>query len=247
VSVAGVVPLAPSFDAAGLLARDAAVLRRGADALLPDAGTDGEEGPPTCRPVWFAEAMDDVDPAVAAACHAAVSAAGLSPTSVALGIDLAAALAAFRDRQGWEAWQAHGDWIRSTRPVMGPGIAGRFEAASRLSRDDVARADEVRAAARAALVAATADGTVLVQPAAAGAAPPALVGDRGAHERRRMQTLRLTCVAGLAGAPVVVLPLARDTADGDLPLGVAFVGAPGSDRRLLRWTLGLLDAGMAVR
>jgi len=42
----------------------------------------------------------------------------------------------------------------------------------------------------------------------------------------------LTCVAGLAGAPVVVLPLAHD---GDLPLGIAHMGAPGSDRALLRW------------
>jgi Asp-tRNA(Asn)/Glu-tRNA(Gln) amidotransferase A subunit family amidase len=44
--------------------------------------------------------------------------------------------------------------------------------------------------------------------------------------------MRLTSVAGLAGAPVVVLPLSHDA---DLPLGIAYMGAPGSDRTLLRW------------
>jgi hypothetical protein len=38
---------------------------------------------------------------------------------------------------------------------------------------------------------------------------------------------------GLAGAPVVVLPLASE---GGLPLGVACLGAPPSGRQLLGWT-----------
>ncbi len=124
---------------------------------------------------------------------------------------------------------------------MGPGIAGRFRVASQITRDAVDRADIVRAAVRDAVMRATADGTVLVQPAAAGAAPPVVVsGDdgRAALERRRTATLRLTCVAGLAGAPVVVAPLA---VDGGLPLGVAFVGPPGGDHRLLRWAAASLD------
>ena len=42
----------------------------------------------------------------------------------------------------------------------------------------------------------------------------------------------IVLVAGLAGAPVVVLPVA--TVSG-APLGVACVGAPGSDLGLLHW------------
>ena len=120
---------------------------------------------------------------------------------------------------------------------MGPGIAARFQLASQITPDVVDRADVVRAVVRDAVVRATADGTILVQPAAAGAAPPLVVAGadgRAALERRRTATLRLTCIAGLAGAPVVVLPVA---VDGGLPLGVAFVGAPGADHRLLRWAV----------
>jgi amidase len=244
VPIDGVVPLAPSFDTVGLLARDPGVLLAGADALLGRAGGEPTDDAPV-RLAWFGEALADVEPAIADACRTALHARGEEPSAAELGVDLGAALTAFRQRQAWEAWRAHGAWITAARPPMGPGIAGRFAAAADVTAADVERADDVRAAVRAALVAATADGTVLVQPAAAGAAPPAGVGaavDPAAHERRRMQTLRLTCVAALAGAPVVVLPRARDTADGDLPLGVAFVGAPGSDRRLLRWAVAAARA-----
>ena len=92
---------------------------------------------------------------------------------------------------------------------------------------------------RRAVVDATADGTVLVAPAAAGAAPPR-DGQRVTNDATRARTLRLTCVAGLAGAPVVVVPCARD--DG-LPLGVAFMGAPGSDRDLIAVVASALGSG----
>jgi amidase len=248
VDTGGVVPLAPSFDTVGLLASDPSILLAGAEALLAP-GDDVSRASPRAserwgsdvRPVrlaWLGEAMADVDPTVAEACRAGVAALGVDPATIDIGVDVAAAAMAFRARQGWEAWRSDGPWIRAVHPDMGPGITARFEAASQVTQDAVDRADVVRAAVRDAVARATADGTVLVQPAAAGAAPPVVVdgqGGRAALERRRSATLRLTCIAGLAGAPVVVRPLASDQAGGGFPLGVAFVGGPGTDRRLLRW------------
>ena len=231
VDIAGVLPLAPTFDTVGLLASDPAVLLAGAAALLDPVDDDARP----VRLAWIGEAMGDVEPAIADACRAGVAALGAEPPTIDLGIDLLVALGAFRDRQGWEAWRADGPWIDRVHPDMGPGIAARFQAASQITRDAVDRADAVREAVRDAVVRATADGTILVQPAAAGAALPLVASGadgRADQERRRTATLRLTCIAGLAGAPVVVLPVA---ADGGLPLGVAFVGAPGRDHRVLRW------------
>jgi len=74
---------------------------------------------------------------------------------------------------------------------------------------------------------ATADGTVLLGPATPAGAPVV-----GAPDTTRPRALELACLGGLGGAPVMVLPLGRD---GDLPVGVACLGAPGSDRALLRW------------
>jgi amidase len=149
----------------------------------------------------------------------------------ALDIDVAAAAEAFRLIQGYQAWAEHGAWISRSHPDFAPDIAGRFEAASHITASEVEPALRIREAVRALVIEATGDGRVLVGPAAAGGAP-ALDADADTIAAARAATMRLTCLAGLAGAPVVVLPVARDD---DLPLGVAHLGAPGSDRSLLRW------------
>ena len=64
--------------------------------------------------------------------------------------------------------------------------------------------------------------------------PSALLGGAAGPRRRprrcRNATMRLTCLAGLAGLPAVSLPVR--TAAG-LPAGVCLVAAPGRDRDLL--------------
>ena len=247
VSLQGVVPLAPSFDTAGLLARDPAALLSGARALI-DTGAitapHGDEYTARVRFAVIAETLDDSSPAVADAVRRVAAGLGAAAEAVTVGLHLDDTLTAFRTRQGWEAWQAHGDWIRSTEsnggPRFGPGIASRFEAASRITLEEVMVADHIRAKVRLLIDEATASDTILVMPAAAGQAPGAPT-DLRAHEVQRMRTLRLTSIAGLAGVPVVVLPLAR--VEG-LPLGIAFIGALGSDLQLIRAVAtasGLLD------
>ena len=119
---------------------------------------------------------------------------------------------------------------------MGPGIAARFEVASTGDRGR-GRARPTSCGRRCATPSCGRRPTARSSCNRRPPAPPRRLAVDGADaraalERRRTATLRLTCIAGLAGAPVVVLPIAVD--DG-LPLGVAFVGAPGSDHRLLRW------------
>ncbi|MFK8023681.1 MAG: amidase, partial [Ilumatobacter sp.] len=63
--------------------------------------------------------------------------------------------------------------------------------------------------------------------------------DNDDHAETRARTLRLTCLAGLAGAPVVVIPAGRHEG---LPLGVAAMGAPGDDLGLLAWVAGAVGA-----
>jgi amidase len=64
--------------------------------------------------------------------------------------------------------------------------------------------------------------------AATVAPPPTLAGP--AKEDLRRRTTRLTCIAGLAGAPAVSLP--RASVDG-LPVGVCLLARPGEDEQLL--------------
>ena len=228
--VAGVVPLAPSYDTLGLLARDPAVLLAGAVALLGDGAPDGE-----VRALWSAgEALAAVAPAVAEAVAAATAALGAAlgvPVRTgSVGLDLEAGREAFRVLQGREAWASHGAWITAARPPLGPGIGPRFAAAAAVTDIDLHAAAPIAAVTRAAIRAATRDGTALVLPSAAGPAPPPGL-DHDAHTALRLATLRLTAPAALAGAPAVSLPLA---AVEGLPLGVGLVGAPGTDLALVR-------------
>lgn len=54
-------------------------------------------------------------------------------------------LAAFRSIQSAEAWKAHGDWIEKNSPDFGPGIRERFDAASKVTVEDVTAGKGVRA------------------------------------------------------------------------------------------------------
>ncbi len=231
VPLTGVVPLAPSFDTAGLFARDPDLLMRGVGALLSEPISGDDDGQPVSGYVLIEECLDQLSPACRASIVAAASTVGATESAV-LGCDLDAAVTAFRTLQGYEAWQTHGAWIEATQPAMGPGISARFAVASKVTIDDVRRAEPIRERVRALIAAATAGGRVLVAATTAGAAPLVHPTDasRAGHEAARSQTLRLTCLAGLAGAPVIVRPLASD---GGLPFGLAFMGEPGSDRQLM--------------
>ncbi len=233
VPIEGVVPLAPSFDTVGLFARDGRVLAAGAAALLgatDDADSDDPKARELAGPVrvvaeTFDEARGGVDAEVAQVLRANELLADAPVVEV--GVDLETALAAQRTRQAREAWLAHGEWLTARRPPMGPGIAGRFEMASGVTDADVAAQAEVAARVRTRLHELLAEGPLVV-PAAAGPPPP-VTGTAAAD--RRAATLRLTCLAGLAGAPVVVVP--AGTIDG-LPIGLAVIGPPGSDLALIR-------------
>jgi amidase len=87
----------------------------------------------------------------------------------------------------------------------------------------------VVAQARSAIGDWLADG-VLVVPSTPGPAP-ARTATAEQLEAARSATLRMTCLAGLAGAPAVSLPLLRSREG--YPVGLCLLGACGTDQQLL--------------
>ena len=71
--------------------------------------------------------------------------------------------------------------------------------------------------------------TVFAFPATPFPAPPRGL-PRSAAWPLRNRVTRMTAIAGMLGAPVVVLPLAEVKG---LPLGLALMGMPGADEALL--------------
>jgi amidase len=103
----------------------------------------------------------------------------------------------------------------------------RFTAAAAVTGSQAADARAVAAMARASLTG-WLDGAVLVLPTAPGPAPLRAAGAAEIDDARG-RTLRMSCLAPLAGAPAVSLPLTGDVA----PVGLCLVGAPGTDTTLL--------------
>jgi Asp-tRNA(Asn)/Glu-tRNA(Gln) amidotransferase A subunit family amidase len=136
---------------------------------------------------------------------------------------------AFRTVQAFEAWQAHGQWIVGHPGALGAEVAGRFRQAAQVGAEDAEAAREVVREARE-VIRGWLDGGVLVLPSAS---TPALSRTATAEgiEAARASTLRMTCLAGLAGAPALSLPRLR-SGEGH-PVGLCLVGAPGTEHDLL--------------
>jgi amidase len=227
----GMLPLAPSFDTVGWMTRDAATLARAGDVLLPaDAAAVPVRRLMTAGDVT-ALAEEEMRASFAAACGEMAAATGLlvEEDGPLCGGRLDEWFTAFRTVQGAQAWACHGDWIGAHPGSLGPGPASRFAAGADVTAEQRAATEETVAGARATLRGRLEPGTVLLLPATG---TPAPLPDRTRAERDalRAATLRMTCLASLAGLPAVVLPLLRVQ---DLPAGLCAVGAPGTDRALL--------------
>jgi Asp-tRNA(Asn)/Glu-tRNA(Gln) amidotransferase A subunit family amidase len=231
LSAVGVEPLAPSFDTIGWLAADASTLAATGRALLP---TDGGADDPTALMLatdLLALAEPEVADAVRRAAAQLADAIGMplregvSPA----GECLDSWFAAFRTVQGAEAHESRGGWVAAHPSAVGPGIAARFAEAAQITVSQRAQAESVVAAARERTRDALAESrTLLVLPATSSVAPRR---DQRAEPKAatRAATLRLTCLASIAGVPAVVLPSGK----ADPPVGLCLVGAAGADRALL--------------
>ncbi|MCO7126936.1 amidase [Sporolactobacillus shoreicorticis] len=227
----GVVPLAPSFDTVGWMARDAEILERVGRCLLPES----ESTAPFQRFYLLNEAWNQVDSeSTQEALRTFIDQhfSNEQLKNVSLSEPAPDELAeTFRILQGYEAWQSHGTWIEQYHPHFAKDVGGRFIAASKMRKDDAYHhaamlkqqfTDKLRTFLRA-------DG-VLIIPTTYGSAPKRDASFEES-EKVRARTMKLTCIAGVSGLPQVTVPLN----DCGRPLGLSFVSGYGTDRKLLQY------------
>ena len=147
VSTRGVLPLAPSFDVVGVLARRAALLGQVMEVLL--ASSEAAPGPMRIRTVCVpSDCLARVSPELSAAVqghrpgHRATPAAVPSRNvrSVLSPNEEVADL--FARIQGREVWPAHGSWLSGNSQFLAPDVQSRVERAEALSRAGPDQADE---------------------------------------------------------------------------------------------------------
>lgn len=223
VSREGLLPLAQTFDTVGWLARSAGLVRTAALASgAPDVAPAIDD-----LPFAVSDALvDAADPSTAAAFRAWLRDRGIDPVPLVLP-DLAELADTLRVIQGAEAWRNDGAWVSAHRSDIGADVLSRLDYAAGVTADQETAARAAMASLRSRIRSAL-DGVVLLTPTTPGPAP--FRADAAQIDAVRQATLRMTGVAGIGGLPQVSAPFLR--VDG-APVGVSFVGSPGSDVPLL--------------
>ena len=101
--------------------------------------------------------------------------------------------------------------------------------AASVTSEQANQSRETVAAARTDIRASLPPGTIMALPTAPSIAP-LLTATGEALELFRVRTMRLTCIAGLAGLPQINIPVG--TVSG-CPAGLSLIGWPGADEGLL--------------
>ena len=229
ISLQGVHPMAPSFDAAGWFARTPEMLARVGSVLL------GSEIPEfkVDKFVIACDLFDTKDASIAskyAAFIQKLSELRVEVVETELGKpDFSTWIDALRNIQWWELNQAHGAWISRNLDAFGEEIRGRLEKIASVTRNEMEEKRLVRKQLINQIENLISPGILIVFPTAPGIAP---LKGRPIDEARasRVNTLRHTCIAAVAGLPQVSMPLIEQ--DG-CPLGISFLGARGQDGQLL--------------
>jgi len=230
ISVDGVLPLSPSFDTVGWVARDAKVLNRVGDVIL---GADAKDMKSIRRILLLEEAFDLAEasarPALEAAARQVCQSIAPIERMTLSKDDIADCLAAFNVLRPPEIWAAYGEWIKRVHPRFGAQVAQRFTAAERGANADTKDAQAFRSATTDKITALLGDDAVIMLPTAPSIAPKRGLSDSIAPTQRE-NTLKLSCISPMLGLPAISIPLA--VIDG-CPMGLSLIAPKNADRMLL--------------
>ena len=242
ISVAGVNPLAPSFDSVGIFARSADMVANVAAVLLPGARQSANK-PTTIYLIReaFALADADVQEALSEPLRRLREIFGgvvrESSLQELVGDDAGHSFATWAETfcviQWAEIESCLGAWIASAKPDFGPEIAASFQLMKQLDRRRVAEAMQYREQYFRSLNEFLGPDDLLCIPTT-----PALAPCKGDPPRRSSsgsgyypRTLSLTSVAGMGRLPQVSLPIADFNG---VPVGLSLLARHGQDSFLLQ-------------
>jgi amidase len=253
IASGGMLPLAPSFDTAGLFAREPRLLAD-AHAVLVDARAvlvDARDASTVPR----SEVLLAVDPfewidadaadAVARTAEALASELGCPLRHADLrGFTSEETAARFARLQGREVWAHHGPWIERNLDCFLDEVRIRLERCREFAdapRPEQEADRDAWARYRGALAQVVGPATCVVLPVLHDL-PPRRTASDAALVTFRSACFRLTAPSSLTGSPEVVVPVHHDRSGNSY--GVGLLGAPGTDRALLDAAARLDAAGV---
>lgn len=254
VSLEHAVAFAPSLDSCGWFASDIDVFVKASEVLLQTPVCQTPLLGPINKPRWMlgSDWWSALAPEVGKAHQAAMQGIGnaieqAGQALLSFDIDFPAfgatrlddLVLAFRQIQGFEAWQCDGALIQDYALSLGPGVAERFAWASQVSEADYIKASKLREAFANWMQGQLADDGLLIVPTMPDVAP-LRQADSASLDQYRASAMRMLCVAGLCRLPQINLPLSQRLG---APLGLSLIGPAASDLALLPWAKFLMQAG----
>jgi amidase len=236
VGTRGVLPLAPSFDVVGILARRAGRLGPVLEILAPPGVT---RPPEAARTVHVAAELAGISPELADALRATAAAIaeqwGCALSEAPLGAFINDDVAdLFARVQGREVWRAHGSWLAGNGQFLADDVQARVHRAEALSRPGGPQRREDEQAWHGyapRLDAVLPPDSVAVLPVTPGL-PPLRDASPGELLAFRAGAFRFTAPASLTGRPELVVPVHHRSSG--QRFGVGVLGPPSGDFALLR-------------
>lgn len=225
IPLVGCVPMAPAFDTCGWFARDAAMLERVGDVLLPQ-----EMDRPITDLAFAQDAVQYANRDVADAFRALMPGLGVGCAVNLFKTSAQDYVDTFWPLMSRQLWNSNGRWFERADPELAPGLAERFVDAKTYTGQAYTQAEGKRAQITSYLARLLDDDLVVLLPTTHDV-PPRLATPPGELAAYRQRNLGLITIASLGRLPQVTIPAMRV---GDAMVGLSLIGRFGSDRRLLK-------------
>ena len=244
ITTKGVIPFAPSFDVVGWFASDAEICEQIGTVLFDEPTTTFDFKKLILATDAFALVNESINEALKPNVQSLMSQfeqtkeLKVSPDGLEMWFEV------FRTVQGSEIWTNRKQWIEEVHPKFGPGIHERLEWASALDSATISWARKEYVEIKNYLTNLLEPDEVICLPTSPRVAPLKGTETDKLEVEYRTQAMNLLCIAGLGGLPQISLPLGSQAG---LPLGLSFIGPPGSDMMLLALAVNLLDRSSSVK
>ncbi len=230
IDVAGVTPMAPSYDTVGFFAREA--------SLFSDIGRVLLEGDRAEAPLQrviiaqdlFARSEASIDETLWKVLDEIRSVLPKQERMDVAGEEIDDWRNAFRFNQGFEIQSTLMPFALAHASGLAPAIRERFEIAAKVTKDEAKVGRDIRAGAAKKLHELVRPGTVIVLPTTPTLPPERAIPDGASTVEFRALTLASTCLAGHAGLPQISIPAGMAAG---CPVGLSFIAWAGGDEALL--------------
>ena len=237
ISSEGVLPLSTTIDTVGWFAHDAVTLRRAGESLLSKKDESGNAKRLLIAVDAFALVSNTVSEHLGEALEKIRQHFSNVEEIRLEQFDLTTLPMHLDHVRAWEATRFYSDWMSKTSPNMAPDIKLRFEASSKITKEQHDQSlifiDELRDKLNSLL----GSDTVICLPTTADLPPKV---DASAEDllKNRLRNLNLTSLASVARLPQVSIPF---TLKPGWKHGISLLGSSFSDSMLLSLAVAIAE------